>query len=102
MATGRAHGATLRSAGGADSESSHLICILRAADCSNFQLLSPGSEVWLRSSDRNELLGIASNNLKLKPTTHRNEFTSRVKAHKAITTRVVTGEIPFDLYTSGR
>ena len=56
----------------------------------------------MRSSQRNELLGIASNNLKLKPTTHRKEFTSRVKAHKAITTRVVTGEMPFDLYTSGR
>ena len=35
MATGRAHGATFRSRG-ADSESSHLICILRAADGSNF------------------------------------------------------------------
>ena len=98
MATGRAHGAIFRSRG-ADSESSHLICILWAADGS---LLSPGSEGWLRSSERNELLGIASNNLKLKPTTHRNEFTLRVKSHKAIATRVVTGEIPFDLYTSGR
>ena len=35
MATGRAHGATFRSRG-ADSERSHLICILRAADRSNF------------------------------------------------------------------
>ena len=35
MATGRAHGATFRSRG-ADSESCHLICILRAADGSNF------------------------------------------------------------------
>ena len=35
MATGRAHGATFRSRG-ADSESSHLISILRAADGSNF------------------------------------------------------------------
>ena len=35
MATGRAHGATFRSCG-ADSERSHLICILRAADGSNF------------------------------------------------------------------
>ena len=35
MATGRAHGATFRSRG-ADSERSHLICILRAADGSNF------------------------------------------------------------------
>ena len=35
MATGRAHGATFRSRR-ADSESSHLICILRAADSSNF------------------------------------------------------------------
>ena len=47
-------------------------------------------------------LGMASNNLNLKPMTHFNEFTSRVKSHKAITTRMVTGEIPFDLYTSGR
>ena len=45
----------------------------------------------MKRSERKELLGIASNNLKLKPTTHGNEFTSRVKAHKAITTRVVTG-----------
>ena len=90
MATGRAHGATFRSRG-ADSESSHLICILRAADSSNFYLFSPASEGWLKRSERNELLGIASNNLKLKPTTHRNKFTSLVKAHKAITTRVVTG-----------
>ena len=35
MATGLAHGATFRSRG-ADSESSHLICILQAADGSNF------------------------------------------------------------------
>ena len=55
----------------------------------------------MKRSEKNELSGIASNNLILKPTTHRNEFTSRVKAHKAITTRVVIGEIPFDLYTSG-
>ena len=45
----------------------------------------------MKRSERNELLGIAFNNLKLKLTTHRNKFTSRVKAHKAITTRVVTG-----------
>ena len=35
MATGRTHGATFRSRG-ADSERSRLICILRAADGSNF------------------------------------------------------------------
>ena len=79
MATGGAHGATFRSRG-ADSESSHLICILRSADGSHFKLLSPGSEGWLKRSERNQLLGMAFNNLKLKPTTHRNEFTSRVKA----------------------
>ena len=45
----------------------------------------------MRSSERNELLVIASDNLKLKPKTHRNEFTSRLKSHEAITTRVVTG-----------
>ena len=36
MATGRAHGATFRSRG-ADSERCHLICILLAADGSNFR-----------------------------------------------------------------
>ena len=55
-----------------------------------FLAFSPASEGWLKRSERNELLGIASNNLKLKPTIHRNGLTSRVKAHKAITSRVVT------------
>ena len=43
----------------------------------------------MQSSEGNELL--ASDSRKLKPTTHRNEFISRVKSHKAITIRVVTG-----------
>ena len=55
----------------------------------NFSHFLP--EGWLRSSERNERLGIASDSLKLKPTAHRNEVPSHVKSHKAITTRVVTG-----------
>ena len=45
----------------------------------------------MKRSERNELLRIDFDNPKLKPTTHRNEFTSRVKSHEVITTRVVTG-----------
>ena len=93
MATGRAHGATFRSRGAPRAPNySVYFGPPTVRICSYFLPVRRGGCEALRETS---FLLIVSNNLKLKPTTHRNEFTSRVKSHKAITTWVVTGEIPF-------
>ena len=64
-----------------NSKRSYLSYILQATDGSNIFLLSRFEGI-VGSFEKDELLQIASNNLKLNLTTHRNEFTLRFKAHK--------------------